>query len=586
MTARGYNMNRIPTYEITFLNPLPPELTCKDGTLAIEVAYAFHRLEPTTMTTGPLLHLIYTRGTPLGFNLPEFKSMAPLQRKLAQIKSNGQAPLCSIQALHLYSLPFMENGNYNLTTLSSHPNDRIKLNVGGKLFETTVSTLRSSAPDSLLSALSNRPVHDSTNPVFIDRDPDIFSVLLSLLRSNRLPSTSQRFTKQELVDEAIYYGIESQLKSALSPCQLNGIDSSLFTTITPTSDGVVSDFNAIDSDGSAWIAHGGQISIYDWNLSHAGTVRTHWDYISSVRRIRPQIAVIGSEFESGLHFYNLSNGRRVGSAEWTDSSDPRIYQSRVVAIADSVDSVFASFSCHHRENCVLIVDKSTTKIVSEIGRQSGNSAKNIVAGKLTYLPEINVLVGTAVTSGAFGYAGYIRLWDPRSGEVVWETNEPGSGRSSRFGDPFADVDVDKQELTLFKVCSKSGDLAVADLRKLNDDPWVYLRDKNPSMRNIGGGCNAVIHCYRKQVFVGREGELEVWSRVEERENCSQREKNELFEELYRRNYMDKEGDSERGIIKKIEGGGDRLFVSREEVEGIEVWQSSNISGVVSAKDEF
>ena len=39
--------------------------------------------------------------------------------------------------------------------------------------------------------------------------------------------------------------------------------------------------------------------------------------------------------------------------------------------------------------------------------------------------------------------------------------------------------------------------------------------------------------------------------------------------------MDKKEDSERGVIKKIEGGGDRLFVSREDVEGIEVWESSH-----------
>lgn len=199
-------------------------------------------------------------------------------------------------------------------------------------------------------------------------------------------------------------------------------------------------------------------------------------------------------------------------------------------------------------------------------------------------------MGSAITSGAFGFSGYIRLWDPRSGNVVWETNEPGTGRSARFGDPFADVEADAEELGLFKLCSKSGDLAVADIRKLSDDPWVYLKDKNPSMRNTtststtGGGGNCVLHCYRKQVFVGREGGLEVWSRVEEREREREGEEtynNNNVEGGYRRNYVDKVEDSDRGIIKKIEGGGDRLFVTREDVEGIEVWQSSNFSGPLS-----
>lgn len=481
----------------------------------------------------------------------------------------------------------MESENLNNAVGHELSSDRIKLNVGGKLFETTISTLQSGGPDSLLSILANRPLHhwNHSQPLFIDRDPEIFSILLSLLRSNRLPSTAKRFSNQELIDEAVYYGIEAQLKSALAPTTLCGIDSSLFTTIRPSSDSIVSDFNAIESDGSVWVAHGGQVSVYDWNLTHSATARTHLDHISSILQIRPEIAAIGSVLRPGLHFYNLANGFRVGSADWLDPADPRIFKARVNAIADSDESVFASFECQHRENSVLMIDKSTLRVTSEITRQSGNSSKSIAAGKLKYVPAIGVLAGVSVTSGAFGYSGYIRLWDPRSRVVVWDTNEPGSGRSSRFGDSFADVDVDLDELSLVKLCSKSGDLAIADLRNLKEDPWIYLTEKNPSMRNVSDGSNVVnyvLHCYRKQLFVGREGELEVWSRVEERDNDNGSSGGwVLHEGSYRRNFMDKVEDSERGLIKKIEGGGDRLFVTREDVEGIEVWQSSYLSGEVS-----
>ncbi|KAK4359320.1 hypothetical protein RND71_021549 [Anisodus tanguticus] len=480
----------------------------------------------------------------------------------------------------------MEDGTPNAaqrTIIQAQSNDRVKLNVGGKLFETTVSTLRSGGPDSLLSVLSNRTNTSSSDPVFIDRDPEIFSSLLSLLRSNRLPSTTNpRFSNPELIDEAIYYGIESQLRSALAPSQLTGIDLSLFTTIRPSSDGVVTDFNAVDNDGSVWVAHGGQVSVYDWSLTHSETIRTHLDYITSIKKIGPDLVAVGSEFESGLHFYNLANSRRVGSVEWTDPTDPRIYKAKVNAIIDSPGSVFAAFECQHRENVVLCIDKCTMKAVSELGRQNGNSAKSTVVGKLTFLPEINALTGVSVTAGAFGYSGYVRLWDPRSGDVVWETNEPGSCRSSRFGDSFADVDFDLEDLNMFKICSKSGDLAVADLRKLSEDPWVYLEEKNPCMRNAGGGSSSLIHCYRKQVFAGRGGELEVWSRMAEKGSgdVEESERVVLHEGLYRRNYMDKVEDAERGIVKKIEGAGDRLFVTREDAEGIEVWQSSQFSGAV------
>ncbi|RZC19406.1 BTB/POZ domain-containing protein [Glycine soja] len=138
-------------------------------------------------------------------------------------------------------------------------------------------------------------------------------------------------------------------------------------------------------------------------------------------------------------------------------------------------------------------------------------------------------------------------------------NEPGgSGQSSRFGDSFVDV----EGLLLFMLCSKSGDLAMADMRFLKDDPWVYLKEKNPSLVSYGEVRNIVVHCYRGQVFVAKEGALEVWSSVEQRENSGSG-----AEGFYRRDFMDKREDSERGVIKKIEGGGYRLFVSREDVEG-------------------
>ncbi|GAA0154804.1 scaffold/adaptor protein [Lithospermum erythrorhizon] len=463
-----------------------------------------------------------------------------------------------------------------------NPNQRIKLNVGGKLFETTLSTLQSGGPDSLLSLLSNRPVQP--DPIFIDRDPDIFSSLLSLLRSNRLPNSGPpKFTKQELIEEATYYGIETRVKSTLSPPPLTGLDCSILTKVNLPSDPIVSDFDPVDSDGSVWVAHGGQISVYDWDLSYSGTVRTHMDYVSCLKRVGSDVGVIGSGFESGLHFYNVANSSRVGVVEWVDESDPRVYKARVYAVCDSEESVFAAFDCFGRENCVLMVDKEMMRVSLEIGRQSGGSAKTGVVRKLRYVGERGVLVGVGVSCGAFGYSGYVRLWDPRSRDVVWEMNEPGSGRSSRYGDSFADVDVDLEEDLLFKLCSKSGDLAMADLRKLSDDPWIYLAEKNPRLSVVGGGSvagNMVVHCYRKQVFLGRGGELEVWSKVVEKDDDFHEER-KLSEGLYRRNFMDKEEDSRRGAIKKIEGGGDRLFVTREDVEGFEVWESSNFSSVVS-----
>lgn len=457
----------------------------------------------------------------------------------------------------------------------SDGSERVKLNVGGEIFETNASTILSTCPDSLLAALSTPTSHGSY-PVFIDRDPEIFAVILNLLRTGRLTANSSGvFSKQELLDEALYYGVESLIKSAMLPPPLLGFDASLVSTIVPAADGVPSALTATAGDASLWIAHGGQISVYDWSLSHAGTVRTHLNDITSICRVWGEAAAIGSGSTSGLHFYDLSGGRYVGSTHWTDPEDPRVHKARVAAVADSAGGVFASFDCLHRENSVLQIDKSTLQVAAVIGQQSGSSAKTTVPEKLRWLPTNGLLVGSAVQRGVFGFSGYIRIWDPRSRNIVWETSEPGSGRSSRFGDALADMDVDVEDSILFKVCSKSGDLGMADLRKLGEDPWVYISDENPGTWKVGDGDGySTVHCYRKQVLAARGGALEVWSSVKE---------NSIGDPIRRRNFVDKEEDSKRGMISKIEAGGDRLFVSREFMQGVEVWETSSFSGVISVE---
>jgi hypothetical protein len=55
----------------------------------------------------------------------------------------------------------------------------------------------------------------------------------------------------------------------------------------------------------------------------------------------------------------------------------------------------------------------------------------------------------------------------------------------------------------------------------------------------------------------------------------------INESNYRSSYMDTEEDSKRGMIAMMEGGGDRLFVTRQNMSVVEVWESSCLAGAVS-----
>lgn len=459
-----------------------------------------------------------------------------------------------------------------------------QLNVGGKLFALEASSL------SLSLSLDPSPT-----PTFVDRDPALLSGILSAIRA---PSSPPAFSARVLLDEALFYGLHAQLLAALSPPPLLGFSASLASTLSPASEPFPTAL-AAHHDGSLCLAHGaGQLTYYSPALDRLTTFRTHLHRATSIRLLPSSLAVVGSSSSPGLHVYDLLEGWHVASVEWSDPTDLRVLKAKVIAIAarppaDATDTnspILATFECPHRENCILAIDPVTLKPIQEIGRQSGSAAKSSSPDRLVHLQELGLVFASSVSSGAFGYSGYMRLWDIRSGNVVWETSEPGgSGRSSRFGDPFSDADVDVKQLMLYKVCSKSGDIGVADLRRLDNDPWVYM---SSGPKGSGGGHGSVLHCYKSQVFVSRKDGLEVWSRLEEQrdDTCNLSEqpgaketldRKGINENSFRSSYVDTEEDSKRGMIEMMEGGGDRLFVTREDTPVVEVWESSRLAGAIS-----
>lgn len=92
---------------------------------------------------------------------------------------------------------------------------RVRLNVGGRVFETTASTLASAGRDTMLGAMIDASWNHGgggdgdgeggADEYFIDRDPECFAVLLDLLRTGSLHVPPQ-LPEKLLYREALYYG--------------------------------------------------------------------------------------------------------------------------------------------------------------------------------------------------------------------------------------------------------------------------------------------------------------------------------------------------------------------------------------------
>lgn len=98
--------------------------------------------------------------------------------------------------------------------------EKIKLNVGGQLFETSLTTLRKD-PNSMLSKMFSegstiKP--DVDNSYFIDRDSTYFRLVLNYLRDLKIPAGVVDDPKimDELMQEARFYQINDLLKQKWS----------------------------------------------------------------------------------------------------------------------------------------------------------------------------------------------------------------------------------------------------------------------------------------------------------------------------------------------------------------------------------
>ncbi|CAI9274430.1 unnamed protein product [Lactuca saligna] len=421
--------------------------------------------------------------------------------------------------------------------VSKNPHDFTRTNVvtidvGGQLFQTTVQTLTLAGSNTLFSNLFNSSEQNSSIP-FIDRDPELFSILLSLLRTGNLPSKAKTFEIQDIVFEAKFYGVEHLLvQSQSNPSQFEPFDLEK-SMILPLSGRDSPSAIATTPYGSVHVSHGSKITSFDWSLQRKSTTLTQFTAIDSLLALSSNVVAAGATDFSGLQIIDLEMGHVRQTINWENVTKSG---STVQAIGTSPELLFTSFESSRRNsNSILVYDLNDSfKVVSEIGHNEIFGAdldSAIPSTKLNWIPSLKLLMASGSHSGPSGVSA------------------------------------------VFKIGTNSGEVSYIDFRSiLSANSWNCLGDSRKVMNVKKEGYGCKIESHGNQVFCSKEGELELWSEV--LMGSLGTGKNGKEERVFKKNMLGRSKDLGQNRITNLGFGGNKMFVTRKDQQFVEVWQSS------------
>jgi len=138
---------------------------------------------------------------------------AELGIRAQRIFNNSGAEICNISLIRNDDHVYISEGEDFIRKNGKMKNNWVALNVGGRLFTTTLMTLTAKEPFSMLSRMfSNDHLNpssiDDSGAYLIDRSPTYFEPILNFLRHGKL-ILDDGVNPAGVLEEAQFYGIES-----------------------------------------------------------------------------------------------------------------------------------------------------------------------------------------------------------------------------------------------------------------------------------------------------------------------------------------------------------------------------------------
>uniref|UniRef100_A0A5B6ZKT2 BTB domain-containing protein n=1 Tax=Davidia involucrata TaxID=16924 RepID=A0A5B6ZKT2_DAVIN len=430
--------------------------------------------------------------------------------------------------------------------------DRMRFNVGGKIFETTATTLANAGRNSLFGAMFDDNWNlqtDRSDDHFIDRNPDCFAVLLDLLRTGELHIPSN-IPEKLLYREALFYGLLDHVRSAKWG-QFDGNRLRLSRSITGRAPG---DGTAIRAgpDGGCSVAHGSMVHVYDWMLEEHPPINLDYQRVNDIGWIDSEGIVISAcerlgRGDGGMALFSASTGELRHRFHVTHENQVKSYTGGALSFSSDY-KIFSSCKGRSNEYGIGVWDQVTGQQIDFYYEPPGWSLGD--ADKLQWLHGTNCLLVATLFPRKDNC--YISLLDFRDKSMVWTWSDIGATVTvdeKRVRDAIA-----MEDTSSICVVNENEDLGFMDLRGSAGSVRWSSRSRLMKGKMPDEPCYPKLALHEGQLFSSMNDTISVF--------CGP---DWVLTSRLRRSYG--------GSICDFSIGGDRLFALHSEENVFDIWET-------------
>ncbi|KAF3775109.1 BTB/POZ domain-containing protein [Nymphaea thermarum] len=434
--------------------------------------------------------------------------------------------------------------------------DRIKLNVGGRIFETTTTTLANAGRNSLFGAMFDDqwnprgPMDGGQDEYFIDRNPGCFSVLLDLLRTGELHIPAN-LPEHLLYREALYYGLLDHVRAAKWG-EFDGNRVKLATSVRGRAPG---DGTAIRAgpDGGCVVAHGSMVHVYSWTMEQLPPLNLNYQRINDMGFVDAhRVAVCACERidrgDGGMGMFNSSTGELLYKFQVSHENQPKSFSAGALSFSPESGQIFASCRGRSNEYGIGVWDGYTGKQTDFYYETAGWSIGD--SGRLQCLPNTNLLFVATLYPRTENC--YIQLLDFREKNAVWSWSDVGW--PATIDEKMVLDAIVMEDGNSICVVNQYDDLGFMDLRSNGGSVRWSTRSRLLKMGNADERCYPKLATHGGQLFASTNDSISVF--------CGP---DWVLTSRLRR--------SHGGSICDFSIGGDRLFVLHNEEDVFDVWET-------------